>query len=365
MSLLHQIALTCTPEVGDVTARNLLSYCGSPEEVFKTKKNQLTKIPGVGPKTADQIGNPIAFERAERELRFIEKYKIKSCFITDDTYPKRLKNCADAPMLLYFKGEADFNCGKVISIVGTRSATNYGRDLCKQLLIDLKIHQPLVVSGLAHGIDSMAHKECLKNNISTIGVLGHGLDRIYPAQNRSLAESMLSCGGLLTEFTSETIPGRENFPRRNRIIAGMADATIVVEASTKGGALITAEIANSYNRDVFAFPGKVTDEYSAGCNYLIKTHRASLISKASDLEYLLGWTNTSSLQNVKPQLSLMLNLSPDEKRLVDVLQEKGNMAVDELALLCQLPQSKLAITILGLEMQGLLIALPGKVYKLA
>lgn len=364
MSLLHQIALTCTPEVGDVTARNLLSYCGSPEEVFRTKKNQLTKIPGVGLKTADQIGNPIAFERAERELKFIEKYKIQPYFITDDTYPKRLRNCADAPMLLYFKGEADFNGGKIISIVGTRNATNYGRDLCKQLLADLKIHQPLVVSGLAHGIDSIAHKECLKNNISTIGVLGHGLDRIYPAQNRSLAERMLSCGGLLTEFTSEIIPGRENFPRRNRIIAGMADATIIVEASTKGGALITAEIANSYNRDVFAFPGKITDEYSAGCNYLIKTHRASLISKASDLEYLLGWTNTL-IQNAKPQLSLMLNLSSDEKQLVDVLQEKGSMAIDELALRCQLPQSKLAVTILGLEMQGLVIALPGKIYKLA
>ncbi len=364
MSLLHQIALTCIPEVGDVTARSLLSYCGNPEEVFNTKKAHLRKIPGIGPKTADQIANPIAFRRAERELDFIDKHKIKPCFITDVIYPKRLRNCSDAPILLYFKGEADFNGGKVISIVGTRNATNYGKDLCKQLIADLKIHQPLVVSGLAYGIDSMAHKECLKNNISTIGVLGHGLDRIYPVQNKSLAEQMLNGGGLLTEFISETIPGRENFPKRNRIIAGMTDATIVVEASAKGGALITAEIANSYNRDVFAFPGKVTDEYSAGCNYLIKTHRANLISKASDVEYLLGWAN-SSVQHVKPQLSLMLDLSPDEKQVVDVLHEKGAVAVDELSVLCQLTQSKLAVTILGLEIRGYVIALPGKIYKLA
>ena len=365
MSLLHQIALTRIPEVGDITARNLLSYCGTAEAIFKSKKQQLEKIPGIGPKTASHISNYQAFERAERELKFIDKHKIKPYFITDEDYPKRLKNCVDSPILLYFKGQADFNCGKVLSIVGTRNSTEYGKELCKELLANLKIHQPLVVSGLAYGIDSLAHKECLKNSIATIGVLGHGLDRIYPAQNRALAEKMLDCGGLLSEFVSETTPSRENFPKRNRIIAGMADATIVVEASIKGGALITAEIANSYNRDVFAFPGKVIDEYSAGCNYLIKTHRANLISNAGDLEYLLGWTTSAANIKTTPQLSLMLDLSPDEKQLVSVLQEKGNVAIDDLSLLCEFPQSKLAVTILGLEMQGIIIALPGKVYKLA
>lgn len=365
MSLLHQIALTCIPEVGDVTARNLLSYCGTAEEIFKSKKSHLEKIPGIGPKIACQVGSFGSFDRAEREIKFIDKYKIKPYFITDDHYPKRLRNCFDAPILLYFKGEADFNSGKVISVVGTRSATEYGKELCKQLIADLKVHNPLIASGLAYGIDSMAHKECLKNSITTVGVLGHGLDRIYPAQNRGLAEKMLDCGGLISEFTSETIPSRENFPKRNRIIAGMADATIVVEASTKGGALITAEIANSYNRDVFAFPGKVTDEYSAGCNYLIRTNRANLMSKVSDLEYLMGWTTNVATENIQPQLSLMLDLSTDEKHLVDVLQERGSVAIDELALLCQFPQSRLAVTILGLEMQGIIIGLPGKVYKMA
>ena len=365
MSLLHQIALTCIPEVGDIIARHLLSYCGTPEEIFKTKKSQLEKIPGIGPKTAHQIMNSLALGRAERELAFIEKYQIKPYFITDAAYPKRLKNCNDAPVILYFKGDTDFNTQKVISVVGTRSATDYGKELCKRLLSGLQTHQPLVVSGLAYGIDSMAHKECLKNNIQTIGVLGHGLDHIYPASNRSLAEKMLSCGGLLTEFTSETITSRENFPKRNRIIAGIADATIVVEASVKGGALITAEIANSYNRDVFAFPGRVTDENSTGCNNLIKTHRANSISSVADLEYFLGWSTETSSPNTSPQLSLLLELSSDEKQITDVLQEKGSVAIDELTLLCQLSQSKLNMTVLGLEMRGIVASLPGKVYKMA
>lgn len=365
MSLLHQIALTCIPEVGDVTARNLLSHCGTAEEIFKSKKYHLEKIPGIGPKIANQVSNYSSFNRAERELKFIDRYNIIPYFITDEDYPKRLKNCFDAPILFYFKGQANFNSSKVISVVGTRNATDYGKELCKQLMIDLKVHQPLVVSGLAYGIDSMAHKECIKNEITTIGVLGHGLDRIYPAQNKGLAEKMLENGGLLSEFPSETIPSRENFPKRNRIIAGMADATVVVEASIKGGALITAEIANSYNRDVFAYPGKVADEYSAGCNYLIRTNRASLMSKVADLEYLMGWTIDTPAKKDTHQLSLMLDLSADEQKVIAALQEKGNVPIDELALYCEFPQSKLAVILLGLEMQGIIISLPGKVYKMA
>ena len=364
MSKLHEIALTCIPGVGHVTARNLLSHCGSAEEVFSAKKNNLNSIPGIGSKTIDSILNHSAFKRAEQELTFIEKFKIKALFFTDEHYPKRLRNCFDAPIMLYFKGDTNFNASKVISVVGTRNATDYGKELCKNLLAALKIHNPLVISGLAHGIDSMAHKECVKNNIQTIGVLGHGLDRIYPAINRNLAEKMLGCGGLLTEFPSGTNPDRENFPKRNRIIAGLSDATIVVEANIKGGALITAEIANSYNRDVFAYPGRIDDEFSSGCNYLIKTNRANLISKVADLEYLLGWGAVNAQKN-KPQLSLTLNLSANEQKIVDILQAKGTIAVDDLAIQCNIPQSKFAITILGMEMQGIVIVLPGKMYKLA
>lgn len=364
MSLLHQIALTCIPGIGDVTARALLNYCGSAEEVFRVKKAHIKAIPGIGPKTTEIILNHKNFDRAEQELKFIEKYKIKHFFITDEHYPKRLKNCYDAPILVYFKGNADLNAARIVSVVGTRNATEYGKELCRQLISDLQIHNPLIISGLAYGIDSMAHKECVTNNLGTVGVLGHGLDRIYPAQNRNLAGKMIEHGGLLTEYRSETNPDRENFPKRNRIIAGLSDATIVVEASIKGGALITAEIANSYNRDVFAYPGRITDAYSSGCNYLIKTNRANLISKVADLEYLLGWSEVQVQKN-KAQVSMMLNLSPDEKKIAVMLETNGQTAVDELALGVNMPQSKLALTLLGLEMQGIVISLPGKVYKLA
>ncbi|HEY0899189.1 MAG TPA: DNA-processing protein DprA, partial [Sphingobacteriaceae bacterium] len=252
----------------------------------------------------------------------------------------------------------------VISIVGTRNATEYGKELCHKLMEDLRVHNPVIVSGLAHGIDSLAHKEALNHQMRTVGVLGHGLDRIYPAQNRALAEKMLHEGGLLTEFPSGSNPDKENFPKRNRIIAGLADVTLVIEASIKGGALITAELANSYNRDVFAFPGRIDNPFSEGCNHLIKTNRANLIVGVKDLEYILNW-NVESPAPEKKQLSLLLNLSPEEQKVADLLQQNGAMGIDDLALQSELPQSKLAITILGMEMQGLILTMPGKVYKLA
>ena len=364
MSLLHQIALTLIPGVGDITARNLLSYCGSAEQVFNNHLNALVKIPGVGQVTAQAIVHHATFARAEEETEFIEKNKIQSIFLTDPLYPSRLRNCEDAPLMLYFKGNVELNSKKVVSIVGTRNATDYGLEICNQLISDLKKHNPLVISGLAYGIDSMVHKNCIKNNISTIGVLGHGLDRLYPALHKPLAESMLLQGGLLTEFRSGTNPDRENFPKRNRIIAGLSDATIVVEANIRGGALITAELANSYNRDVFAYPGRIKDEFSSGCNFLIKTNRANLITGVHDLEYLLGWTEVVA-KPIKRQLGLMLNLHEDEQRIADILNEKDSLAVDELAIQSKMAQSKLAVTILGMEMQGILICLPGKLYKLA
>ncbi|MGV3509655.1 MAG: DNA-processing protein DprA [Sphingobacteriaceae bacterium] len=365
MSLLHKIALTLIPGVGSVNSRLLLKHFGSAEDVFKAKKPTLISIPGIGEKTAKSILQHDFFERAEKELEFVEKYKIKTFFYSDEDYPKRLRNCYDAPVLLYYKGNAELNNARVVSIVGTRNATSYGKELTDSLVDELQKHNVLVVSGLAYGIDAMAHKACLKYDIPTIGVVGHGLDRIYPAQHRSLAEKMVNKGGLLTEFPSQTNPDRENFPKRNRIVAGLADATIIVEASLTGGALITAELANSYNRDVFSFPGNVNQEFSAGCNYLIKTNRANLITSAKDLEYILGWICEKPKDEQQKQLSLRLNLSSDEKKIVDVLIAKGQTAVDEISIETQLPQSKLAITILGLEMQGVVIALPGKMYKLA
>jgi DNA processing protein len=363
MSMLHKIALTFIKSIGPVTAKNLLAYCGSAENVFSANKKQLLQIPGVGEKTIEAIRSTDALLRARQELDFIEKHGIEVLFFSDEKYPKRLKNCIDSPLLLYAKGTVDFNHQRIISIVGTRNATSYGKNLCKELCEVLASYNVLIVSGLAYGIDITAHKECLVNNIPTVGVLGHGLDRLYPKIHKTIAQKMVLNGGLLTEFPILTNPDRPNFPQRNRIIAGIADATIVVEASKKGGALITAEIANSYNKDVYAFPGRTNDIFSEGCNFLIKTNRAGLINNAHDLIYYLGWDDEVGGKKKEAQTTLHLSLTPNEQRVVDALQN-GQLSIDELCIQLNIQQSKLAIVILTLEMQGIIVSLPGKIYKL-
>ncbi|SDD53079.1 DNA-processing protein DprA [Pedobacter soli] len=363
MSTLHQIALTFIKSIGPVTAKNLLAYCGSAEAVFSASKKQLLQIPGIGPKTVDAILATDALVRAEEELAFVQKHGIEVLFFSEPNYPKRLKNCYDAPILLYFKGNADLNQQRIISIVGTRNATDYGRNLCKQLCEVLAPYNVLVVSGLAYGVDVAIHKECLANQMPTVGVLGHGLDRLYPQVHKAVAQKMVLNGGLLSEFPILTNPDRQNFPQRNRIIAGLADVTVVIEASIKGGALITAEIANSYNKDVYAFPGRTNDAYSEGCNFLIKTNRAGLINHPKDLIYYLGWDEEIPKKKTEVQATLQLSLTPNEQKVVDALQN-GQLSIDELALATQMQQSKLAIVILTLEMQGIIVSLPGKIYKL-
>ncbi|WP_426328478.1 DNA-processing protein DprA [Pedobacter sp. R-06] len=363
MSMLHKIALTFIKSIGPVTAKNLLAYCGNAENVFSASKKQLLQIPGVGEKTIEAIRSTDALVRARQELDFIEKHGIEVLFFADEKYPKRLKNCIDSPILLYAKGTVDFNHQRIISIVGTRNATSYGKNLCKELCEVLAPYNVLIVSGLAYGIDITAHKECLVNNIPTVGVLGHGLDRMYPKIHKTIAQKMVLNGSLLTEFPILTNPDRPNFPQRNRIIAGIADATIVVEASIKGGALITAEIANSYNKDVYAFPGRTNDVFSEGCNFLIKTNRAGLINNAHDLIYYLGWDDEVGEKKKETQTTLRLSLTPNEQRVVDALQN-GQLSIDELCIQLNIQQSKLAIVILTLEMQGIIVSLPGKIYKL-
>lgn len=361
--MLHEIALTMVKGIGDITIKTLLNHFGNAEEIFKAKKVHLQKIPNIGTKTADSILLKDSFTRAEKELNFIEKYKIQPLFYTSDHYPKKLRNCLDAPVLLYFKGNADLNNQKVIAVVGTRNATAYGKAFCDNLIAGLQQHGLLVVSGLAYGIDIAAHQASLNYQIPTIGVLGHGLDRIYPAVHRSVAEKMLANGGLLTEFPSETNPDKQNFPKRNRIIAGMADATIVVEAAKKGGALITAEIANSYNKDVFAVPGRCSDEFSEGCNFLIKTNRAQLITRVEDLEYIMGWLDAKTAQPKKQQ-KLLLDLNPEDRKIVDIISSAGSISIDDLQSKMEMTQSKLAMALLNLEMQSVIISLPGKVYRM-
>jgi DNA processing protein len=366
MSLLHQVGLTFIKNIGPMLAKSLIAHFGDAEQVFKTSRAKLMRVPGIGEKRLGDIDLSAALFRAEEELRFIEKNEIQVIFYTDKTYPKRLKNCADGPVLLYAKGNFDLNPQHVISIVGTRNATEYGKQLCRQLVEELQQYNALIVSGLALGIDVCAHKESLKQNLTTVGVLGHGLDRIYPAQNRSIAEKMLDNGGLLTEFPSGTIPDRENFPQRNRIVAGMADATVVIEASIKGGALITAEIANSYNRDVFTFPGRISDEFSEGCNFLIRNNKAALLTCAADLAYSLGWERADDTQPPKEQLTLFMDLSADERIIFNVIHEhKAPMAIDDLTIKTNMPMSLLAMNLLNMEMQGFIRSLPGKTYSVS
>lgn len=362
--LLYQIALTQIPGVGDIMGKKLIAWCGNAEAVFSEKRRILSKIPGIGAFTLKAIHQFKDFGRAEEEIRFIEKEHVRPLFFTDPEYPRRLQHCADSPMMLYYKGMTDLNARRIIAVVGTRNATEYGRSLCEKLIDELVVSEVLVVSGLAYGIDSCAHRSSLKAGLQTIGVMAHGHDRIYPAINRSLAERMLAQGGLLTEFLSGTNPDRENFPRRNRIVAGMCDAIVVVESAKKGGALITADIANSYNRDVFAFPGRVGDPLSEGCNYFIRTNRAALLESADNIRYIMGWDE--KVPGGGKQTKLFREFNTDESRIIEVLKsaEGNECGIDDLMLRSELPASKVAAILLGFEFEALVTALPGKRFRL-
>lgn len=361
---LHDLALNFTPGVGAITLRNLVNHFGSSKAVLEASSEGLLAVSGVGDKLSTGIrsNQSLAYERAEMELAFAKKHNIKILTISDEGYPRRLKECFDAPSVLYYRGNADLNATRVVSVVGSRKATAYGKRICQDLLEELADYNVIVISGLAYGIDTYAHKESVKNGIPTVGVLGHGLDRIYPNANRDLAKNMLEQGGLLSEFPSATEPLPQNFPKRNRIIAGMSDVVIVVEAAIQGGALITAEIANVYSRDVCAFPGNVDQIYSAGCNFLIKSHRAHLISRTKDLEYLMNWEQVES--KPKPaQIQLEMGLSIAEKKVLELVRMHQPLGMDEISTKLDVPQSKLSITLLELEMKGLLVVMPGKVFR--
>jgi DNA processing protein len=360
--LLFQIGLTLIPLVGDVNGKRLLAYCGSPEAVFKEKRSSLEKIPGIGHVIINSIVNHSVFDRAEKEIEFIEKHEIIPLFFTNSGYPSRLLNCEDGPLMLYYKGTSNLNTNRVVAIVGTRRPTNYGKAKCEEFVDFLSNKNVLIVSGLAYGIDSNAHRRSVFKEVETVGVLGHGLDKLYPSQNRKLAEKMLERGGLLTEFKSGTNPDRENFPKRNRIVAGMCDAVIVIESGRKGGALITAEIANSYNRDVFAIPGRTDDEVSKGCNQLIKTNRAALAESGKDIAYIMGWDDKPVAKKIQTQM--FADLSEDEKVLIDIIREAKEIGIDQLALQSGLSASKIATALLSLEFEGIIKSLPGKQYSL-
>jgi len=361
--LLYQIALTLVPNIGDVHAKALLNRYGDAQSIFKAKKKDLDNMEGIGTVRAKSIKDFTDFTSSEEEIKFLEKYKITPLFITDENYPKRLLNCYDSPPLLYYRGNADLNTSRIIAVVGTRNNSDYGRSVCEKFIDDLKAENILVVSGLAFGIDTIAHKAALKHDLQTVAVLAHGLDRIYPPQNKTLAKQITEQGGLLTEFISNTNPDKQNFPKRNRIVAGMCDAVIVIESSKKGGSLITAELGNGYNKDVFAVPGRVNDAKSEGCNYLIKNNKAALINSADDFLEMMNW-KPAAKPAAKKQRELFIELAPDEKIIVDILQQQDSIQIDELYFKSGLSSSAVATALLMLEMQHVIVALPGKVYKL-
>ena len=338
---------------------------GGAREVFEARHKQLKKIPGIGNQTAASIVNQTVLEETERELEFIEKEGITPLFYLDKNYPQRLRHCSDAPVMLFYKGSANLNFHRTIGIVGTRKPTPQGISICEKLVAELAPFKPLVISGLAYGIDIAAHRKSLENGLETVAVLGHGLKRVYPAQHRKTAFEMIGQGGLLTEFASHVVPSRENFPMRNRIVAGLCDAVVVVETAKRGGSLITAQLANGYNRDVFAFPGRVKDKLSQGCHYLIKSSLARLTEGSADICKVLGWEKPKDGGNEDPrQQELFYALTEQEKTVVDTIQKAEEIGVDELSHQLKTSNSKLAALLLNLEFQGVVRSLPGKRYVL-
>lgn len=360
---MYRLALTFVKNVGSITGRALIQEYGDASNVFKAPLKELKLIAGMGETRAKAFSYVEVMQRAEQELTYIENQHVVPVWIDDENYPARLKNCIDAPLLMYYKGTANLNTEKVVAIVGTRKNTEYGLKITEDLVAGLSTQKDiLIASGLADGIDTIAHKAALNSGLPTVGVLGHGHDIMYPVNNKTLAKQMYEEGGVLTEFPSGTIPGRENFPMRNRIVAGMSDVTVVIESDIKGGALITAKIASSYNRDVAAYPGRVGDKRSSGCNELIRTNIASMITKPADLLELMNWGKPKE-KTVQKQL--FINLSPEEKMLTDYLATKDAVHADELYHNTGLHSSQLAATLLQLEMQGLIKTLPGKMYRLS
>ena len=359
----HIIGLTLIEGVGHVLAKRMIAYCGGPKEVFEEKANKLLLVPGVGDFVARMVVNSKkVLERAQKEIDFSLKNNISIYTYFDEEYPNRLKNCEDGPAFIFVKGVANLNSQRMINIIGTRDPTPYAKEFTEKLVKELQPFNLTIVSGMAYGIDITAHRSCLKNKIPTIGVVAHGLDRIYPQAHANTAIKMLEQGAILSEFLTGNQPDKENFPKRNRVVAGMCDATIVIETGVKGGSMITARLANDYNRDVFALPGKPSDEKSAGCNFMIKTNRAALFESANDIAQTMNWELPT---NGKPltQTSMFIEYTEEEKQVTNVLA-KGKMMVDLISLELAQPVSKVSVTLLNLEFKGAVRSLPGKQYEL-
>jgi len=364
--LQYYIAIDMIPGIGSINAKRLIAYCGGAGAVFKEKKANLQKIPGIGNLLSKSISQQTVLERAEKEIEFIERYSITALVYVDKNYPERLKVCEDGPVVFFLKGDVDLNSSKVMAVVGTRGATDYGKAVCEQLVADLVLagHSPIIVSGLAYGIDICAHRAALKHGLKTVAVLGHGLDTIYPSEHKNSAKEIMANGAILSDFPSKTKADRQNFIKRNRIIAGLSDITVGVESGVKGGALITADIANSYSRDVAAVPGRVGDRFSEGCNELIRLNKAALVTSALDITQLMGWEVETDVIKHPVQHTLFAELSKEEHRLVELLAMQEKESIDMLAIKAQLSVSKVSALLLNLEFSGIVKSFPGKLYGL-
>lgn len=359
---LYFIALTRIPKVGPILGKTLISYCGSAQEVFAQSKKKLLKIPGIGPSFFESFDPKTHLQEAEKEYEFALKNNLRILTFMDEDYPKRLNHIEASPLVLFFKGKTNLNHARTVAIVGTRQPTDYGKMMCEKVVEGLLPYDVLIVSGLAFGIDVASHRKCVELQIPTIGVLGHGLDRIYPSAHAALSKKMIENGGLLTEFPSGTDPDRENFPMRNRIIAALSDVVVVIESKKKGGSIITAEFANDYNKDVFAVPGAVNQVNSEGCNRLIKQNKAHLIESAADISYIMRWDEIDAQQVIQKQL--FVDVTDEENNVLALIKGKGEITIDVLTFQMKSTSSEIAALLLSLEFKGLVRCLPGKKFVL-
>lgn len=359
--LFYLLALLKVDGIGDVMAKKLLAHFGNAETIFKTKINQIAAVDGVGSGLLRNMKDKSVFEKAKKELEFIKMSSVNVSFFQDADYPDRLKHCFDAPVLIFSAGNINLKNRKIISIVGTRQITSYGTEFCRSFIEDLAPLDPIIVSGFAYGVDIVAHQLAMENNLQTIGVLAHGLNQIYPKTHKKYIAKMEENGGFITEFWSSSNPDRENFVRRNRIVAGISEATIVIESADRGGSLITANIANDYNRDVFAVPGRTTDVYSKGCNNLIKSQKAHMLTSAADLVYMLNWDIQRKEKAVQKQL--FVELDSDEQKIYDFLLKNGRELLDTIALSCDFPIYKISGILINMELKGIIRPLPGKLFE--
>jgi len=360
--LLYTLALEHVPNIGDITAKRLISHCGSAEAVLKEKKQNLLKIDGIGTVTIGDLFKAHHLKEAEKEMTFIKANAIKVSYFQDKDYPEKLKHCIDAPILLFETGQIDLKKPHIISIVGARKITTNGIAFCENLVEQLAPYDPIIVSGLAYGTDITAHKAAMKHNLQTVACLAHGLNQIYPKVHKKYMVDMEKNGGFFSDFWSTAVFDKTNFLKRNRIIAGLSEATIVIESAEKGGSLVTADIAGSYNRDVFAVPGRIGDVQSVGCNNLIKQQRAHMITTPMDVPYILNWQLEEAKQPVI-QKQLFVELDATEKVIYNYLKDHEKQQLDVIALHCELPIFKVSGTLLNMELKGVVRPLPGKLFE--